>query len=119
MSLFLRTKIAVAAATLLGLAGTMTGTADAAPTFTVWARVNSMQVGWVLDRMLVFHNTASLTNPNGCPITTNGYIINENDADRKTSYAMLLSALLNQREVAMVIDGCFDGRPRIISVAIR
>lgn len=119
MSLFLRTRTAIAAATVLGLAGTIIGPAHAAATFTPWARVNSMQVGWVVDRMLVFHNTPAMTNPNGCPITTNGYIINENDADRKTSYAILHSAVLNQREVSMVIDGCFEGRPRIVSVAIR
>ena len=119
MSLFLRTKIAVAAATFLGLAGTMTSPANATPTFTPFARVLSMQVGWVVDRMLVFPNTATLTNPDACPIVTNGYILKETDPDRKTSYAMLLSALLNQREVSMVIDGCFADRPRIISVAIR
>jgi hypothetical protein len=119
MSLLLRTKIAVAAATVLGLVGTIASPANAAPTFTPWARLINMQVGWVLDRMLVFHNTPTLTNPGACPIVTNGYIINETDPDRKTSYAMLLSALLNQREVAMVIDGCFQGRPRIISVTIR
>ncbi len=119
MSLSFRTKVAVAAATFLGLAGTMASPSNAAPTFTPWARVLSMQVGWVLDRMLVFPNTPALTNPDFCPITTNGYIIKETDPDRKTSYAMLLSAVLNQREASMVIDGCFEGRPRIISVAIR
>jgi hypothetical protein len=119
MSLFLRTKIAIAAATALGLAGTMASPSSAAPAFSPWARILSMQVGWVVDRMLVFPNTPALTNPDGCAIVTNGYIIKETDPDRKTSYAMLLSALLNQREVSMVIDGCFEGRPRIISVAIR
>ncbi len=119
MSLFLRTKVALAAVTFLGVAGAMTSPANAVPTFSPWARVLSMQVGWVLDRMLVFPNTPSLTNPDACPIVTNGYILKETDADRKTSYAMLLSAVLNQREVTMVIDGCFEGRPRIISVAIR
>lgn len=119
MSLMLRTKLAVAAAAVLGLAGTMASPSNAAPTFTPWARVLSIQDGWVVDRMLVFHNTPTMTNPNGCPIVTNGYIINETDPVRKTSYAMLLSAVLNQREVAMVIDGCFEGRPRIVSVTIR
>ena len=119
MSLFFRTKLAVAAVTFLGLAGTMTSPSNAAPTFTPWARVLSMQVGWVLDRMLVFPNTPALTNPDGCSLVTNGYIIKETDPVRKTSYAMLLSAVLNQREVTMVIDGCFENRPRIISVAIR
>lgn len=119
MSISPRTKFMVAAATMLALTGTMTGASHAVPTFSPWARVLSMQVGWVVDRMLVFPNTPALTNPDFCPITTNGYIIRETDPDRKTSYAMLLSAVLNQREVAMVIDGCFEGRPRIISVAIR
>jgi hypothetical protein len=120
MLLSLKTRFAVAAAILLGSAAALTSPSTAAPAFSPWARVLSLQVGWVVDRMLVFPNTPSLTNPGACPIVTNGYILKETDPDRKTSYAMLLSAVLNQREVAMVIDDvCFEGRPRIISVAIR
>jgi hypothetical protein len=93
--------------------------ADAAPTWTPWGEVTLLQNGWVVDRMLVFHGTGPLTNPDGCGIVTNGYIINEADPGHRTQYAMLLSAFLNQREVAMVINGCFGGRPRIVSVAVR
>lgn len=119
MTQFLSTKTMLTSAMVLGLTAAIASPTIAAPTFTPWARVKEMQVGWVVDRMLVFHNTPSLTNPDGCRIIDNGYIISEMDPDRRTSYAMLLSAILNQREVAMVINGCFQERPRIVSVSIR
>ena len=93
--------------------------ASAAPTGTPFARLRAIQAGWVVDRMLVFHDTATMTNPDACPIITNGYIMNENDPGRRTFYAMLLGALLNGREVSFVVSGCFEGRPRIISVTVR
>jgi hypothetical protein len=86
---------------------------------TPWATVVALQDGWVVDRMLVFHNVATLTNPGGCSIVTNGYIISEADPVRKTSYDMLIAAKIYNKQVAFVIDGCFQQRPRIVSVAIR
>lgn len=105
--------------TVIALLASTATLANAAPTFTPWGRVTALQNGWVVDRMLVFQGNGALTNPDGCTIVNNGYIINETDPGRRTQYAMLLGALLNQREVAMVISGCFQNRPRIISVAIR
>jgi hypothetical protein len=102
----------------LGLLGSVATVADAAQ-FTPWGRVRQLQNGWVVDRMLVWHGTGALTNPDGCSILNNGYIINENDPGHRTAYAMLLSAFLNQRDVTMVISGCFENRPRIVSVAVR
>lgn len=93
--------------------------ASAQAVFTPWARITSIQAGWVVDRMLVFHNTPTLTNPGGCSIVTNGYIINETDPGRRTFYAMLLGAVLNGREATFVVSGCFQNRPRIVSVAVR
>jgi hypothetical protein len=87
--------------------------------FTPPATVAFLQVGFVVDRMLVFHNLPTLTNPNNCPIVTNGYIISETDPDRKTSYDMLIAAKTFTRSVQLVIDGCFQGRPRIVSVVLR
>jgi hypothetical protein len=60
-----------------------------------------------------------MKNPDNCSLITNGYIIDENASGHKTFYAMLLGALLNRRETALVISGCFENRPRIISVSIR
>jgi hypothetical protein len=88
------------------------------PAVSDWGTVEALQSGWVVDRMLVFHN-ASLKNPDNCSITTNGYIINETDPARQTFYAMLISAFIARKQVAFVVSGCFDQRPRIVSVSIR
>ena len=88
------------------------------PVLTDWGTVGSLQAGWTIDRMLVWHS-APMKNPDGCSLTTNGYIIDENASGRKTFYAMLLGAFLNGKETALVISGCFENRPRIVSVAIR
>jgi hypothetical protein len=106
-------------AAALSAGASLSAPANAAPTWSPWSTVVSMQVGWVLDRMLVFPNVRSLTNPGNCPLVTNGYIIKETDPDRKTSYDMLIAAKVNNRQVAFVVDGCFEQRPRIISVSLR
>jgi hypothetical protein len=93
--------------------------AAAAPVFTPWARITALQAGWVIDRMLVFLDTPVMSNPDNCPLVTNGYIINETDAGRNVFYAMLISALTTGKQVALVISGCFGDRPRAISVALR
>lgn len=93
--------------------------AAAGPVFTPWARVTALQAGWVIDRMLVFLDTPVLSNPDNCPIVTNGYVINETDAGRNVFYAMLITALASGKQVALVISGCFVDRPRAISVAMR
>jgi hypothetical protein len=80
--------------------------------------IDGLQAGWVLDRMLVFPHNPTLTNPGGCSLLTNGYIVNETDPGRKTFYALMLGALLNGRQVQFVIQGCFEDRPRIVSVSI-
>lgn len=93
--------------------------AAAAPAFTPWARVTALQAGWVIDRMLVFLDAPVMTNPDNCPLVTNGYIINEADIGRNVFYAMLISAVTTGKQVALVISGCFGDRPRVISVALR
>ena len=86
---------------------------------TPFATVVAIQSGWVVDRMLVFHNRPDLVNPDGCTIVTNGYIIKETDPARRTFYDMLIAAKVNGRQVAFVISGCFENRPRIVSVNLR
>ena len=93
--------------------------ADAADAvFTDWGKVITLQAGWTVDRMLVFHG-AEMKNPEGCSIVTNGYIIDESAPGRGSFYTLLLSALLNTRDVNFVIQGCFEDRPRIVSVSIK
>lgn len=103
---------------LVLLVGMITSVQVRAAEVTPWATVVAIQSGWVVDRMLVFHNGA-VVNPDGCSLVTNGYIIKETDPARKTFYDMLIAAKVNSRQVSFVIEGCFELRPRIISVSLR
>jgi hypothetical protein len=96
----------------------LAGPVYAADAVSDWGTVVSLQAGWTVDRMLVFHN-AAMKNPESCSLTTNGYIIDENAPGHTLFNTLLLSALLTRREVALVILGCFENRPRIVSVSIR
>lgn len=99
-------------------AAAFAGSCYAAATFTEFGFVNAMQAGWTIDRMLVFHSKPMI-NPGNCSLLTNGYIVDENAPGHNLFNTMILSALLNKREVAFVIDGCKEDRPVIISVSIR
>jgi hypothetical protein len=85
---------------------------------TPWGTLVSLQAGWTIDRMLVFHSSP-MKNPDGCSLTTNGYIIDENAPGHNLFNTLLLSALLNKREASFVISGCKENRPQIVSVSIR
>jgi len=85
---------------------------------TDWGLVQALQAGWTVDRTLVFHDKP-MKNPSGCSLVTNGYIIDENAPGHNLFNTMILSALLNQREVAFVVTGCKEERPQIVSVTIR
>jgi hypothetical protein len=92
----------------------------AQPQVTPWGRVVSLQVGWVLDQMLVFMDTPPpLVNPDGCTVTTNGYVTNPAHAAHDMFHTMLMSALISGRQVAFVISGCYVDRPQIVSVSIK
>lgn len=91
---------------------------------TPFAKVVALQAGWTIDQMLVFTDQpAPITNPGGCQVTTNGYVTNPADPGHNLFHTILLSALLNAREVLFVIFDCYPdqatGRPRIVSVGIR
>jgi hypothetical protein len=86
--------------------------------------VVALQAGWTIDQMLVFTDQpAPITNPGGCQTTTNGYVTDPNDPGHDLFHTVLLSALLNAREVQFVKFDCWPdqatGRPRIVSVGIR
>jgi hypothetical protein len=112
----LKTMACIGAALALGAIAPSPALAD--PEFTDWGTVVSLQGGWVVDQALVFHS-APLKNPDHCTVTNNGYITNLEHAGHTLFHTMLLSALLTRREVALVIGGCRENRPQIISVAIR
>jgi hypothetical protein len=109
-------RLAVASLVIV-LLGSAATPANAAPTNTPWTRV-TLTAGWVVDRMLVHPVAGPITNPSGCPLNT-AYVMRETDPGRRTFYDMLLAAVVWQRQVTLVVDGCFEGFPRAISVAIR
>jgi hypothetical protein len=87
--------------------------------WTSWGTVATLQGGWGIDRMLVFHAAPMINSDPPCQILTNGYIVNETHTGHTLFNTMLMTALLNKREVAFVISGCYEQRPQIVSVAIR
>jgi len=88
------------------------------PQVTEWGTLVALQSGWVVDQMLIFHN-APLKNPDGCSITTNGYLTNTDHPGHTLFHTMLLTAIVSRREVQFVISGCRENRPQIVSVSIR
>jgi hypothetical protein len=101
------------------LAGAIISAPANAAQWTPLGTVEAIQSGWVVDRMLVFHSAPMVNPGNQCTVLTNGYIIKETDPARKTFYDMLIAAKVNFRQVAFVVEGCFEGRPRIVSVSLR
>jgi hypothetical protein len=91
----------------------------AAPQVTSWGTLVALQGGWGVDRMLVFHSAPMVNADPPCGLLTNGYIVNESHPGHNLFNTMLMSALLNRREVTFVILGCFENRPQIVSVSIR
>jgi hypothetical protein len=84
-----------------------------------WGTLTALQAGWEIDRMLVFHAAPITDADPPCPLLTNGYIVNEEHTGHNLFNTMLITALLNRREVSFVILGCFEDRPQIVSVSIR
>jgi hypothetical protein len=111
------------------VANTMLASSVNAAESTDWGTVLRLQAGWTIDRMLVFHSKPTINPANPvarkgapkgmCSLTTDGYIIDENAPGHNLFNTLVLSALLNGREVQFVIDGCKENRPQIVSVSIR
>ena len=93
----------------------ITQQAFAEPTYTAWGTIRELEAGWTVDSMSVSHS-ASVVNPSGCSVTTYGYATSPEDSGRSLFHTMLMSAFLNRKEVALLIDGCAYNKPKVISV---
>ena len=89
-----------------------------APQYTAWGSVQDLEGGWGADVMGVRHS-APLLNPDGCAVTNAGYATTATDAGHSLFHTLLLSALLNRREVSLLISGCSYSKPRVLAVKIR
>jgi hypothetical protein len=90
---------------------------------TPWFRVKELRSGWGIDRTIVFLNEPGSpqvgTNPENCPITNYGYVVNETHSGRNLFNTYLLTALMNGREVSLVIHSCYQGFPQVVGVTIK
>ncbi len=92
--------------------------ASAAPQATQWGSVTAVAGGWAEDTMAVYINVA-LVNPGGCPVTDGGYATLPTDRGRDIYHTLALAALLTNREVSAIVDGCAFGKPRLIGLSVR
>lgn len=92
--------------------------ASAAPQATDWGSISAVSGGWAEDTMAVYINVA-LVNPGGCLVTNGGYATLPTDPGRDVYHTLALAALLNNREVSAIVDGCAFSKPRLIGLSVR
>lgn len=83
-----------------------------------YGSVRQLVSGWADNAMSVFHN-APMANPAGCAITTAGYATAPTDPGVDLFHSMLIAAFHQRTEVALIVQGCAYGKPRVIGVAYR
>jgi hypothetical protein len=88
---------------------------------TPWLRVKELRSGWGVNRAIVFLHEGPLvgTNPETCPVTNYGYVVNEAHGGANLFHTYLLTALMNNREVSLVIHDCFSSVPQVVGVSIK
>lgn len=92
--------------------------ASAEPKWTSYGKITQLSAGWKEDTLAVFLS-AGIVNPGGCPTVEGGAVTNPVDPGHTLFHAVLLSAWLNSKEVALLVDGCVYSKPRIIGVNVR
>ena len=110
-------------ATIRSLAGAaiaacLSTAAFAAPVYTDWGSVVSLEGGWAQNTVSLFHS-APLVNPDNCPVTNAGYATSPEDTGADLFHTLLLSGFMNRKETAVLISGCVFSKPRIIAVSVR
>ena len=115
----LTVRLLVAAVVLCALAAVfVTNSAAQAPQqYTAWGSVQEIEAGWAEDTMAVRHS-APLVNPSACPVTNAGYATNPADTGHNLFHTLLISALLNKKEVSLLISGCAYSKPHVLAVKI-
>ena len=92
------------------------GEALAAPASTPSGTITRLSGGWVNANLRVITDF-TWTNPENCTYA-DGYMVDPADSGHELLSSMLLSASMGRRRIQLTIDGCSQGRPRIIGVDI-
>ncbi len=103
---------------ILGISLALENGAEAAETWTSWGPITSLEPGWRLDTMAVWHS-APMTNPDGCPVSNAGYATDPSDPGHTLFHTVMLSAFLNHKDVRFLLSGCIYNKPHIIAVGVR
>lgn len=107
----MRTALGVMLATL------MVAQSSQAATYTGWGRITLLVSGRT-EAAVRFVPDGAVQNPDGCT-NPNGYKTDPSISGTELFNSILLSAYALDHEVQVVIDGCYDGRPRIVEVHAR
>ena len=98
------------------LLGGLCSHAAAAPNGTPAGNITSLSGGWVTANLRIRTDSA-WTNPENCTYT-DGYMVDPADSGHELLSSMLLSASMSRRRIQLTLDGCSQGRPRVIGVDI-
>jgi hypothetical protein len=91
----------------------------ATPTASSWFTIYTVSTDQSSDTLIITPDSPhTVVNPSSCSLTY-GYAMSSDVAGHSERYAMLLGALLSNKEVYVVVDGCASGLPKVISVSIR
>lgn len=89
--------------------------AMAAPAVIPFARVTYIKADDAFFRLTL---STPVSNPDGC-VDPDGYIVAYTQAAHQQFLSIALTAQSRRAEVELVIDGCYAGRPKVISVRIK
>jgi hypothetical protein len=95
----------------------LTSSANAAETWTAFGKISYIEAGWKQDTVAIFLG-APMVNPDNCPVTNAGSATDPGDPGHSLFHTTALAALLNGKEVHLLISGCVFGKPKIIAIGI-
>jgi hypothetical protein len=103
-----------------------------AQTWSEWGAITSIDAGPSSDSISL-HHSAPLINPGtrdlsavsggvkytSCRVTNAGYSTEPRDEGRDLYHTIALAALLNRKEVQILVQGCTRDKPRLIGIRVR
>ena len=83
---------------------------------TDWGKVTFYGTGWSQDSIRIQTIAPFITN--GCAVA-DGYATDPNDTGNHAHQSALLMAFAASKDVQIVVDGCYNSRPKIIGVYVK
>lgn len=122
----MRVRRLLALAAILWAVGAGDPVAAQGPSWTDWGSITSLEAGWADDTLTIRNNVpmvnSFVSTPAGaraCSVTTAGYATDPSDPGRNLYYSLAMAALMNKRDVRLLIRGCVFNKPRLIAIEVR